>query len=115
MKFQRKKVATALAYVLGVGSVALLTAAPAQAADIKVDVTGSNIRRLEGEGALPVQVITREEIERTGATSALDLLQYVSANNTGGQIAATTQSARRRSACRRPRCAASAARTRWCC
>ena len=90
MKFQRKKVATALAYVLGVGSVALLTAAPAQAADIKVDVTGSNIRRLEGEGALPVQVITREEIERTGATSALDLLQYVSANNTGGQIAATT-------------------------
>jgi iron complex outermembrane recepter protein len=86
MIFQRKKVASALAYMLGVGGAVSLIAAPAQAADIKVDVTGSNIKRVEGEGALPVQVITREEIERTGSQSAIDILNYVSANNTGGQI-----------------------------
>ena len=63
MIFQRKKVASALAYMLGVGGAVTLIAAPAQAADIKVDVTGTNIKRVEGEGALPVQVITREEIE----------------------------------------------------
>ena len=64
MKFQRKKVATALAYVLGASGAVTLLAGPAQAADIKVEVTGSNIKRIEGEGALPVQVIGREEIER---------------------------------------------------
>ncbi len=88
MKFQRKKVATALAYVLGVGSVALLTATSAQAqqADIKVDVTGSNIKRVEGEGALPVTVITRSDIEKSGATNAMEILQLVSANNSQGNV-----------------------------
>ena len=46
--------------VLVAAAVAALYAVPAvvvQAADIKVDVTGSNIKRIEGEGALPVQVI----------------------------------------------------------
>ncbi|MEP7061958.1 MAG: TonB-dependent receptor [Betaproteobacteria bacterium] len=88
MKFQRKKVATALAYVLGVGSVALLTAtyAQAQQADIKVDVTGSNIKRVEGEGALPVTVLTRSQIEKTGATNAMELLQVISSNNSSGNV-----------------------------
>jgi iron complex outermembrane recepter protein len=88
MKFQRKKVATALAYVLGVGSVALLTAtyAQAQQADIKVDVTGSNIKRVEGEGALPVTILTRSQIEKTGATNAMELLQVISSNNSSGNV-----------------------------
>ncbi|MEO5766172.1 MAG: TonB-dependent receptor [Casimicrobiaceae bacterium] len=70
-------------------AVAGLFAAPAavvQAADIKVDVTGSNIKRVEGEGSLPVQVITREEIDRTGVTSVAELLNYVSANNSAGAV-----------------------------
>ena len=86
MIFQRTKVASALAYMLGVGGAVSLIAAPAQAADIKVDVTGSNIKRVEGEGALPVQTLTRQDIERTGATTAYDLLQYISANNSGGNV-----------------------------
>jgi len=93
MKFQRKKVATALAYMLGVGSVTLLTATHAQAqntntpqADIKVEVTGSNIKRVEGESALPVTILTRKEIDKTGATTATELLQFISANNTLGQV-----------------------------
>jgi iron complex outermembrane receptor protein len=86
MIFQRKKVASALAYMLGVGGAMSLIAAPAQAADIKVDVTGSNIKRVEGEGALPVQVITREDIERSGSTSVMDIMNFISANNSGGQV-----------------------------
>jgi len=54
------------------------------APDIRVDVTGSNIKRVEGEGALPVTVITRQEIERSGATTPMELLQQLSANNSAG-------------------------------
>ena len=32
----------------------------------KVNVTGSNIPRVEAETALPVQIITREDIARSG-------------------------------------------------
>ena len=43
----------------------------------KVVVTGSHIPRIEGETALPVQTITREEIERSGVTTPAQLLQRV--------------------------------------
>src|SRR5690242_7227614 len=59
---------------------------PALAQDIKVEVIGTNIRRVEGESALPVTIMTREEIERTGAQSAADLLQFIAANNSAGAI-----------------------------
>ena len=32
----------------------------------KIEVTGSNIKRVDTETAAPVQIITREEIERSG-------------------------------------------------
>ncbi|HVF62492.1 MAG TPA: TonB-dependent receptor plug domain-containing protein, partial [Casimicrobiaceae bacterium] len=88
MVFQRKKVASALGLLLGASGGAFV-AQPVVAQDIRVDVTGSNIRRLEGETALPVQVITREEIDRTGAQNVAELLQYVSSNSSGGQILST--------------------------
>jgi iron complex outermembrane receptor protein len=51
------------------------------AQDIKLTVTGSNIiPRIEGETALPVQVITREEIERANIQTAAELMNTVSAN-----------------------------------
>ena len=46
----------------------------------KVEITGSSIKRVDAEGALPVQVITRQDIERAGITSAEQLLATVSAN-----------------------------------
>jgi iron complex outermembrane receptor protein len=61
-------------------------AAQALAADIKVEVTGSNIKRIEGEGALPVQVIGREEIARSGAQNAMEIMNLVSANNSLGNV-----------------------------
>lgn len=53
---------------------ALAWPAVAQVGD-RVEITGSAIRRIDAESALPVQVIRREDIEKTGATSTVDLLQ----------------------------------------
>ncbi|MBK6806235.1 MAG: TonB-dependent receptor plug domain-containing protein [Betaproteobacteria bacterium] len=78
MAFQRKKVAAALAYAVSVGTTAtLLTAVPVYAQDMRVNVTGSNIKRVDNETASPIQVITREDIERTGASSVNELLQFI--------------------------------------
>ena len=94
MKFRKSKVALALGF--GVGGGMLVAAfgagaqdAPvqvAQQADIRVEVTGSNIKRVEGEGALPVTVLNRAQIERTGATNAMELLQVITANNSAGNV-----------------------------
>ena len=48
-----------------------------------VYVTGSNIARTDIETALPIQVITREDIERSGAIDAAALMSQVSANLIG--------------------------------
>ena len=49
----------------------------------KVEVTGSHIPRTEVESALPVQIITREDIDRSGATNVSELMARVSANILG--------------------------------
>ena len=49
----------------------------------KVTITGSNIKRVESEGALPIQVITREEIERQGIVSAEQLIATLTSNGSG--------------------------------
>lgn len=41
----------------------------------EVVITGSAIRRIEAEGSLPVQVLDAQAIERTGASSVVDLIQ----------------------------------------
>ena len=69
------KNAIALAVMLAYPAFALAQqpidpAAPMQ----RVEVTGSNIKRTEAEAAGSVQVLTRDDIERTGATTALGIL-----------------------------------------
>ncbi|MFZ6656841.1 TonB-dependent receptor [Undibacterium sp. TJN19] len=49
----------------------------------KVEVTGSKIKRINLETASPVQIISRDEIVRGGATSLTDVLKTISANNGG--------------------------------
>jgi iron complex outermembrane receptor protein len=49
-------------------------------------VTGSNIKRIDGETALPVQVIGIEEITRSGATNAMEVMNLISANNSAGNV-----------------------------
>lgn len=72
--FKRTKVSAAALLALsglGIG----LGQAQAQVQLDRVEITGSSIKRIDAEGAVPVQVFRREEIERTGATNTVDLLQ----------------------------------------
>ena len=72
-------------------SVTIALAQPALAEDestdvrgpIRVEVTGSNIPRTDIEGALPLTVITREEIDRAGWTTAAELMSHVAENFNG--------------------------------
>src|SRR5215203_3666935 len=53
----------------------------------RVIVTGSQVPRVDAETALPVQIIRREEIERSGAANAEELLRRISANFAGVNVA----------------------------
>lgn len=57
----------------------------------RVEITGSAIKRIDGETALPVQVITREEIEKAGLTTASEIVSRISATASnltdGGSLA----------------------------
>ena len=54
----------------------------------KIEITGSSIKRIEAESALPVQVLQREDIERIGATTTEELLKQVTAITSFGSILA---------------------------
>ena len=78
--FRRTEVCAGVMLALG-GSLA----APTMAQPLeRVEITGSAVRRLESETSLPVTVVTREEISKSGATTAAELLDRLSANNGGG-------------------------------
>jgi len=86
--WQRRSVGRVVA--LACGSALAATAPCAAAQDSvpdakleKVVVTGSHIPQPEIESALPVQIITREDIDRTGATTVSELMARVSANILG--------------------------------
>ena len=83
---------TPLARVLTLGLGCVGLAAQAQQADAKkeepiklerVEITGSNIKRVNAETAVPVQVITRSEIDAKGFTTVKALLDNLS-TATGG-------------------------------
>ncbi len=50
----------------------------------RVVVTGSSIKRIEGETALPVQILKREDIERIGAASTEELVKSLSSLSSSG-------------------------------
>ena len=51
----------------------------------RVEITGSNIKRIDAETVAPVDVITREQIERSGQPTVADVLRNLPAN-TGGSF-----------------------------
>lgn len=63
--------------LLGLASHALAqTASPTQ----RIEITGSSIKRIATEGALPLQIITGEQIQQQGILSAEQLLDTLGAN-----------------------------------
>ena len=73
LKPTRIAVAAAVA-VSGAGFIPLC--AQAQQAQ-RIEVTGSAIKRVSVEGPAPVEVITKKEIERTGATTVNELIRSI--------------------------------------
>ena len=47
----------------------------------KIEVTGSNIKRVDAERPAPVQIITREDIERSGQTTVGEVLRNLPINS----------------------------------
>ncbi len=48
-----------------------------------IEVTGSRIKRVDAETASPIQIITREQIDRMGAASVSEILKTIPASNSG--------------------------------
>src|ERR1700754_1851577 len=69
--------------VLYGGNALAQTAAPPTQELQRVTVTGSNIKRTDSETASPVQVLTRDEIEKTGKQSIADVLRGITADGVG--------------------------------
>jgi iron complex outermembrane receptor protein len=87
MKFQRKGVALALACALGAGGAFTVLFPSGTQAQVKIEpieVTGSRIKRTDAETALPVQVFTRETLERENINSAAEFMDRLSVNSTTG-------------------------------
>ncbi|HEY0957588.1 MAG TPA: TonB-dependent receptor [Roseateles sp.] len=57
----------------------------------RIQITGSSIKRVESETALPVTVITRDAIEKSGAVNVEDILRRLSVNS--AQLSDSTQGA----------------------
>src|SRR5579862_5537510 len=81
--FSRTRICSALLAAMAVNAWAQNT--PPDSTQ-RVEITGSAIRRIESEGALPVTVISRDAIDKTGAQSITELIQKLPAM-TGGNFA----------------------------
>ncbi len=90
--FKRTKVCSALMVAFG-GSLTLSSALTfAQQQLERVEITGSSIKRIDAETALPVQIITRGDIERSGVINVEQLLMSVSAVSSSGGLTASSVS-----------------------
>ncbi|OWQ86260.1 TonB-dependent receptor [Roseateles aquatilis] len=49
----------------------------------RVEITGSSIKRIQDEGALPVQTISRKDLDRQGIVSAEQLIATLTSNGNG--------------------------------
>ncbi len=80
--FKRTKVSAGV--LLALGTALAMPALPSFAQGARVEITGSRIKRVDAEGALPVTVIDREAIEATGTTTVAEFvrtLPFASAGN----------------------------------
>jgi iron complex outermembrane receptor protein len=80
--FKRTKVSAGV--LLALGGVVAATSLPAYAQQApaaeaqRIEVTGSRIKRADAEGALPVTVISREQLEASGVVTAAEFVRTLS-------------------------------------
>jgi iron complex outermembrane receptor protein len=103
MRLQEKIGVRSVRLALGVLAGSLLMAGQAYAQEQvqRVEITGSSIKRIAVEGALPVQRVSAEAIARSGATNVAELMQSLPAmqgftiaaaaagTNSGGNVGAS--------------------------
>lgn len=77
-----KKVAQLIA-LIGVAGPVLAQVADSQAPMARVEITGSSIKRIAKEGALPVEIISRKQIEEQGIVNAEQLIMTLNVNGNG--------------------------------
>jgi len=80
--FKRNRISLAAALAVG-GFAVVATGVQAQDSGQRVEVTGSRIPRTDTETPSPVQIMTREDIERTGRQSIQEVLRQVTADGLG--------------------------------
>ncbi len=88
MEFKVKVGVHCVRLALGVVAGTALISAQAQSTEEKtvqrVEITGSNIKRVDKEGTSPIQTLTAKEIARSGAATVLDLLKTIPSMGAGG-------------------------------
>jgi iron complex outermembrane receptor protein len=92
-----RRIASTQSIALGAAWVTALIAPPAfaQQSIERVEITGSSIKRIDAETALPVQIVSRQEIEATGSTNVEQFLQGlgVALQGNSNSVAATASGA----------------------
>jgi iron complex outermembrane receptor protein len=84
MNLRAKKLSIALNVALGAGMVAGVATFPVMAQTTearpgeRIEITGSRVKRAEAEGALPVTVIERAELEASGQTTVAEYIRSIS-------------------------------------
>ena len=90
MKLRIKPMPVAIMQVIATGAFSVSAMAPAMAQQAaaeqpvqRVVVTGSLISRTDTETATPVQVLTAQDLQRSGKTSVAELLTDLASNGAG--------------------------------
>jgi len=98
MSFKLKVMPLAVAQVIAGGAFSMMAIAPVMAQQVsnapatqsadqqpvqRIEITGSNIRRADSETPSPVQVITADDMKKSGYTSIVQVLQNITANGQG--------------------------------
>lgn len=73
--FKKTRLSTSLMLAISAGAFVPATFAQNSETLQRVEITGSSIKRIASEGALPVQIISAKEILRSGATTVAEVIQ----------------------------------------
>ena len=94
--FRAKKISLAVSAALGSGLIGLAPGAVAQSTSAqsleRVEVTGSLLRRIEGETSLPTTLISADELRSAGVTNAEQAMKLITQGSAGLQSSQSVSS-----------------------
>jgi iron complex outermembrane recepter protein len=88
-----KRTTTSAAAVAMLGTLVAIASQPASAQEVqRIEITGSSIKRVDAETALPVTTITRDDIARSGVANVEQLVKAITAVATAGSTSGSSLS-----------------------